>query len=175
MISDELFEPAKNPTQRDNILKNLAKCGDTEFVCTEKEYIGDALFIPSAQINTLRRNLLDLLQKERELNRPRFEMNPINADALCPQNITWNYNVTNKLAEDFYKEHGAHDIERGFELQTETEGKALMITRYCILHEMGMCRKQFPGKAPKELWLHNEKQRFLLDFDCAHCFMKIIK
>ena len=80
----------------------------------------------------------------------------------------------NRNARAFYAEHGVGEVEAGFEKSRISKGRDLMHSRYCILHELGRCRKfhrnadiQFP------LFLFNAKHRFLLEFDCKECFMKI--
>ena len=53
-------------------------------------------------------------------------------------------------------------------------GKELMHTRYCLLYELGRCRKQCQNEDLQfPLFLCNDKHRFLLEFDCRKCFMKV--
>lgn len=51
----------------------------------------------------------------------------------------------------------------------------LMRTRYCILHQMGWCPRQNPGKAPayarEGLVLRNGGRSIALSFDCRNCEM----
>ncbi|MCQ2347071.1 MAG: U32 family peptidase [Paludibacteraceae bacterium] len=54
-----------------------------------------------------------------------------------------------------------------------TPGTPLMTCRYCLLHEMGHCRKQNPLlKEPKYLRLQNGTM-LALHFDCARCEMQL--
>jgi len=54
--------------------------------------------------------------------------------------------------------------------------KDLMHTRYCLLYELGRCRKMQKNKDLEfPLFLVNDKHRFRLEFDCQRCFMKVIK
>ena len=67
-----------------------------------------------------------------------------------------------------------HDPEPGFEKSAPAPGRALMTTRYCLLHELGLCRRQpHPPAVRLPLYLSNPLGRFLLDFDCRHCFMTV--
>lgn len=51
----------------------------------------------------------------------------------------------------------------------------LMRTRYCVLHQMGWCPRQNPGKAPayarESLVLRNAGRSIALSFDCRNCEM----
>lgn len=175
MQISEHFDMAKNLSQKEQICRQLAKCGDTQYVVENVDYTGDVLFIPSAKLNEIRRQLLNLLTQQREKNRNRWEQNKWNDNALCPQNIDWKYNVTNSESELFYRQHGAAQVERGFELQSEHTQKSLMTTKYCILHELGLCRKLSQTPLSMPLWLSNGDQRFRLSFDCKRCEMQVIK
>lgn len=49
-----------------------------------------------------------------------------------------------------------------------------MHARYCILHELGRCRKIHPNSDLQfPLYLYNDKRKFELEFDCNKCEMKI--
>lgn len=53
--------------------------------------------------------------------------------------------------------------------------RPLMICKYCILHELGHCRKQTPmAKEPHYLRLQNGV-RMRLEFNCQKCEMYIYK
>lgn len=172
--SEETFETATNPNQADRLKQQIAKCGDSDFECERVDYEGEILFVPAATANAARRCLLDRLVKNREEQQEVLRMGKLNEEVAVQPEIDWKFNVVNRLSSEFYRQHGAQKIEAGFEKGGNPAGKDLMHTRYCLLYELGRCRKlcknedlQFP------LYLCNDRHRFLLDFDCRECFMKI--
>lgn len=176
-MTTERFEIATNPTQREHIIRQLAKSGDTDFVCDEVVYDAtEVLFIPAATINAARRELLELLLRERELQRPKEPATVINSSVIFDQPADWRLNIVNERAAAFYRKHGADGVELGFERSVVTPGRELMRTRYCLLNELGRCRKQNKNSDLNfPLWLSNGKQQFRVDFDCSECFMTIIE
>lgn len=176
-VSDEKYEIARQETQRERLIQQLRKCGDTEFECEQVEVVGDeVLFIPGAAANACRRTLLEKLREARQIARPVLPtgMNS-REEAIAPTYLDWHYNVANKQAEEFYQLHGALQVESAFEKKKEINGIEVMRTRYCLLYEMGRCRKECRNTDMKfPLFLCNDKHRFRLDFDCESCFMKVI-
>lgn len=170
------FERAERPGQKERIEQQLRKCGDTDFVCRSVYYEGEeVIFIPSGKINEFRRFLLNRLSEAREKRRTAVRMQPLDRQLPYSPHICWQNNVVNQKAEAFYREHGATDVEAGFELTGAAQGRELMHTRYCLLYEMGYCRKQHSSKELDfPLYLCNDKYRFRLEFDCKECFMKIL-
>lgn len=174
IMSDKVFEEAGNQKQKERILLQLMKCGDSFFICEEAVYSGKVLFIPSAELNVLKRKMLEALVAQRENKREVIYMGKGDTTAVWKKVIDWHANVVNRKAEAFYLEHGAENVAEGFERRTDVKGCDLMRTRYCILHELGRCRKK---QANKDwifpLFLYNDKQCFQLEFDCTECFMKV--
>ena len=82
-------------------------------------------------------------------------------------------NVTNRLAEQFYRDHGVQRIERGLDLSATTVGHTVMRTAYCIRREIGQCLKRNPD-LKGDLFLVRGRFRYRLLFDCAHCEMCLI-
>ena len=174
--SDETFEVATNPAQVERVVGQLRKSGDTEYDCYEVEYHDEmVLFIPSSVVNGYRRQLLDALSREREDQRERWVQEPLNQDVKYTGSADWRLNVVNRLATEFYREHGVETVEPGFETGNKVRGREVMTTRYCLLFELSMCRKTGKDKALKfPLYLSNNLGRFRLEFDCKHCFMKVL-
>ncbi len=174
--SETRFEKANNPQQQERIIQQLKKCGDTSFLCETVHYWGETLFIPSAELNALKRRLLDDLMKEREKARRIIRQEPFDETVAYKEIIDWHANVVNQKAKDFYIEHGAREVAEGFE-KTGVSGEIdLMRTRYCILHELGRCRKKCANKDLKfPLYLYNDKHTFRLEFDCNACCMRVVK
>ena len=97
-------------------------------------------------------------------------MSELGGQVAVRTDVDWKFNVVNHLATEFYQQHGAQNVEPGFEKGSAPRGRDLMHTRYCLLYELGRCRKlcknedlQFP------LFLYNDKHRFQLEFDCQAC------
>lgn len=175
VLSEERFDPATNPTQAGRITRQLSKSGDSIFDCREVEYHGDTvLFIPVSVVNGYRRKLLDELCQERERQREKWIQEPLNRDVKYTGIADWRLNVVNRLAAEFYREHGVETVEPGFEVSGWREGRAVMTTCYCLLFELGMCRRWKRDMGIKyPLYLSNKLGRFRLEFDCQKCFMSI--
>lgn len=174
--SEEVFEIATNQQQKERLLGQLSKCGDTLYICQEIDYESDEiLFVPAAAANALRRNLLKQLDEKREESRERMKPGKENLEFVYSGKSDWHLNVVNRNADLFYKEHGIVQTEQGFEKKNPGKGADLMHTRYCILHELGRCRKK-NGNADLQfpLYLYNDKQLFQLEFDCHACEMRVI-
>ncbi len=173
--SEEAFDDANQVGQCERLVQQLKKCGESNYVCEGVEYVGEkVLFVPAVAANALRRRILEELERLREEKRERLLPGKEDKRAVYPVPADWRLNVVNRNARAFYAEHGVGEVEAGFEKSRISKGRDLMHSRYCILHELGRCRKfhrnadiQFP------LFLFNAKHRFLLEFDCKECFMKI--
>lgn len=175
--TEERYELARQEFQTDRLKQQLMKCGDSEFECERIEVVGqEVLFIPAAVANAARRALLENLQLARQQQRKVLAAGKLNGQAAVPAFVDRHYNVVNRMASEFYRAHGAEKIEEGFEKSGDTDGLVLMHTRYCILYELGRCRKKHPASAISfPLFIYNDKHCFRLEFDCTRCFMKIVK
>ncbi len=58
-----------------------------------------------------------------------------------------------------------------------SEGKsiALMTTKFCLLHELGLCLKEKKSSLKLPLHLCNTSNDFELKFDCSACQMSILE
>ena len=174
--SAEVFEKANNPVQEERLKQQLMKCGDTVYTCEEVTYEGEALFVPAVVANQMRRQLLEQLDLLREESRKMMQPVVENREVKYTLLPDWHLNVVNRKAAAFYKEHGVSDIEKGFEKRENKQIRDLMHTRYCILYELGRCRKQSKNEdLTFPLYLFNHKHQFQLEFDCKACFMKVMK
>lgn len=172
--SGEAFERATNANQAERLKQQLAKCGDTDFECEHVSYEGEVLFVPAGTANAARRGLLDRLVEKREEQREIIRMGKLDEQTAVETKVDWRYNVVNHLATEFYRQHGAQKVEAGFEKDGNSREKDLMHTRYCLLYELGRCRKQGKNEDLQfPLFLYNDKHHFRLEFDCQACFMKI--
>ena len=174
--SEESFEPATRPDQVERIARQLRKCGETDFVCTQVHYHGETVpFVQDSRLNHYRRELLQQLALRREEARERWVQHPLNDTLPYPGVPDWRLNVVNTLSRKFYADHGVPNVEAGFETGTPSRGRALMRCRFCLLFELGMCLKGARGKQLQlPLYLSNSMGRFKLELDCEHCFMEIM-
>ena len=162
--------------QRENIVRQLTKLGNTPFVCDEIVIEGDAdkYFIPSSQLTELRRRV------ERPNPSPR-------EGSQAPKTIRNNLplpwggdrggfllNVANRLAREFYEQQGVA-VEPAFELK-EPPQAMLMQCRHCLRYTMGYCVKHGGQKPmwrePLSLRLADGRA-FRLEFDCKNCQMNV--
>lgn len=156
----------------------LAKSGDTVFqVGNVSVNWSEALFLPVSQLNQIRRSFLDAyLQfriEQRNSNTPFIHR----ADARLPfKQVSFSENISNQLAEEFYREHGAAEIEPAMEVTMIYHGKRLMTMKHCLKYQLGFCPKekdhtQMPFKEP--LFLVDGNRKFRLEFDCRECRMNL--
>lgn len=145
-------EPAKN-TERaaKTILTQITKLGDTPFVANRVEVDCAPYFIPISQLNEWRREVCQDLIAHR-----------ISTYAPTPT-------VRSTLTETHT------DLLHQMQEEQRNTDHPLMTCRYCLLNELGHCRKQSPlRKEPKYLRLRNNTI-VQLTFDCKNCQMLISK
>jgi len=158
------------------IQKQLMKTGNTIFRCDNVAINLPAVhFIPVATLNALRRSALEKLTEVRRANRPRLQRVQPSKEFLYPEKkLSYLGNVLNRSAEAFYRRHGVEEIEPAAESGLTMAGRRVMRTRYCILNQLGLCRRHTNPPLPEPLFLVDEEGRQLeLRFDCAGCAMEI--
>ena len=134
---------------------------------------GDMPFLSAAALNGIRRSLAEALDqmpcnKKEILRREMYEI-----AGGCPQkNLSYKYNVANRLSESVYRAAGASVIDQAYELGHQPSAE-LMRTRYCIRYELGICPRYHKAKDSGPLFLLNNGQRFALYFDCRNCEMTV--
>lgn len=175
-------QEARTP-QRENILRQMSRLGDTPYELRELEFeIEGEHFIPSSKLAEWRRTAVEMLLNEPAKNfgqdlkqRSKENDNNTNNLQLPNRSLDYSFNVSNKLARTFYEECGAEKIEPAYELQHK-HGATLMTCRHCLRYAYGMCPKQ-GGK--QERWKEPVSLRlpdgrtFPLEFDCARCEMRV--
>ncbi len=159
------------------IEKQLKKLGATDFVCSDVRIETAAVyFIPSRELNEMRRSVIGQLVAVREQNRPGKTAAIQKNDVPYPEKkLSYRGNVLNRKAAEFYRRHGVEAIEPAPESGLDIQGKAVMISKYCILFELGFCRKDQKSPDLQEpLVLRDEKgRRFVVKTNCKGCEMKI--
>ncbi len=104
-------------------------------------------------------------------------------NALEGRNLTFHDNVANDRAREFYKAHGAAQIEPAMEIDMPdgTRPVRVMTCRYCLRREMGACLRTPEGtQLPRQLYLRPISETvsasvelLRLTFDCAECRMHV--
>ena len=93
-------------------------------------------------MNGIRRDVLEALTGIRHETYPRQSITFTPNDAPYPEKkLDFHANVFNALARQFYERHGAAVTEPAFEALSDTAGKTVMTTRYCIRHQLDLCPK----------------------------------
>ncbi len=159
------------------IKKQLGSMGSTHFECTEiKIDLNPIPFIPIANLNTLRREVLEKLNSIRIETHPQLkaEITP-NDIPYSEKSLTFQGNVLNKKAVAFYRRHGVVTIEPAAESGLDMTGRKVMTTRYCILGQIGRCLlTNKTDKLNLPLFLvDKDKRRFELKFNCQKCEMEV--
>lgn len=185
--------PAQKP-QHDNIVRQLSKLGGTIYECREVEIKNQAdnYFIPSSVLTELRRNLMEDIEKNADISSEAKTVSNHLSNAEGDNKVeVWQreygkygylYNIANKSAHEFYKQHGMNHTENAFELSktsiqgTKTDDCLIMQSRHCIRYSLGYCVKRGgrkpTWKEPLYLELGNGR-RFRLEFACNVCQMNI--
>jgi putative protease len=66
-------------------------------------------------------------------------------------------------------------MEKAVEVNPAKEDQLLMTLRYCLKYELGYCER-FQGAKntpPEPLYLEDQNRKYLLQFDCKNCMMRI--
>ena len=169
------LDAAKNPGANASALRVQAmKSGDTIFTVRDAEVRGAEWFVPASLAAEVRREAFAALDEARR-NRPlEHRILPDDPAARYPsEELTAEENVTNRLAEAFYRDHGVVRIERGLDLAPTTAGHRVMRSAYCIRREIGECLRERP-QLRGDLYLEHGAYRYRLEFDCAACEMSLI-
>ena len=168
--SEEARDKAKG---EEALRRQLSRSGDTIFEVQNID-IPEVRFAPMSVIGTLRREVFELLEKERLAQHPKAENIVRREVAQYPSKVlTPQDNVTNRLARKFYTECGVEEIAEGLDCRTSTAGEQVVISDYCIRREIGECLKEKP-RLKSDLYLVRGTKKYRLCFDCKACQMKII-
>jgi collagenase-like PrtC family protease len=163
----------------DNIKKNLSKTGNTPFMVDEITVdFSENWFLPISKVNEVRREALEQLIDIRVNNYHREEFQITKTDHPYPvSTLDFTFNVSNKLAREFYKRHGVTEIEKAFELQWDPGKARVMTTKYCVKYELGKCarfqRATMGEKVVEPLVLKHGENEYKLKFNCKPCEMEI--
>ena len=176
LSTDCKTEEARDKAKGEEALRRqLARSGDTIFEVRDIS-IENLRFAPMSVIGALRREVFELLEKERICHYSARDREPFieNRDAKYPvARLTPQDNVTNHLAREFYSDHGVVAIAEGLDCRTSTAGEQVIISDYCIRREIGECLLEKP-RLRGDLYLVRGTKKYRLCFDCKACQMRII-
>ena len=150
--------------QRDNIIRQLTKLGNTVYECSEVEIVdgADKYFIPSSLLAELRRMVVEELDKQ-ILNMQRMTIHRKSVDKVSDhkphismvnpsqyQQLPYLYNISNDAARKFYEQQGLTKAEPAFEIQyptgatngSDSSNKAFSIKgdKEAVSHLLMQCR-----------------------------------
>lgn len=142
----ETFELARTH-QKENIERQLSKLGDTIFEAQQVNVrLTKNYFIPSSLLSQWRRQLSETLTAER------LKYYPLERQAHEPVSI---------------------EVDEPYE-QTHDKDTPVMLSKYCIRRQLGICLKERPTPRKENLALKLANgTSFRLDFDCKDCIMKL--
>ena len=148
--------------------------GHYHFTLTGLPAEGSLPFMSASSLNGIRRALAEKLDTipciKKEILRKDIEV--LQCEKILSKDLSYKYNVSNRLSGSVYRMAGAEVIEPAYELAHQAHAE-LMRTRYCIRFELGICPKHHKVKDSGPLFLLNNGQRFALHFDCRNCEMTI--
>lgn len=158
----------------------ITKTGDTIYrIADLDDRIPDNSFVAASVIADLRRRTIAALDDTRRstyvFDYRRQEKKDI--DSFRDRPLDRHDNVANKLARQFYVDHGISVSETAAEIKMpdRTKDQRVMQTRYCLRRELGACLKTPGGvKFPSPLFLRAPGVDYRLDFDCKNCLMNVI-
>ena len=183
-VVSQIFEITKQVSLKgdvaiDQLRKQLAKLGNTLFIARSIEIdITMPYFFSVSVINEWRRLLVEKLLQKRLKNYVR----PIGGTLLHnhiafpidePRHLTFNANVLNDRAKEFYRQHKIETIDDAFE-KSKPSHAVVMTCKHCIKYTLGMChRNGNPSMAKEPLYLITGNHHFQLHFDCTLCEMQV--
>lgn len=169
-------EKARSP-QRDNIISQLKKWGNTSFDVKNVDItLADEWFVPSSLLSEMRRNLCNLLIEKTRLAVAREDMRlKNNTIPYFMSSLDYRGNISNRLAEEFYKEHGVSEVAPAYELHP-VDDATIMFCKHCIKYSMGWCTQSGEKHQYKEPFylVSGDGKRFRLSFDCKECIMRVV-
>lgn len=173
-------QKAQRP-QRDNIIRQLSKWGDSIFEIEglDIEDSADECFIPSSVLSSLRQELAAAIR----LSVPAKETVGVMVASEKPTGITaakYSFdfkNISNSASRRFYEQRGDAPLLTALEVDRKNFNLPLMQCRHCLRFSSGYCVKHGgrkpEWKEPLSLRL-GDGRVFPLEFDCKNCQMNVL-
>ncbi len=172
------FDKAINEEKTIRTLEiQLSKSGNTEFSIVKTEItIKNIPFIKVSKINEIRRILTDRIRKIRKKNyKYNYRKKEIQLSKYPIEVLDYRANIYNEKAKSFYEERGSVIKEMALEKGNNTRNKEVMISKYCIKNQLGICSKQIaiPKYTEPFVLIDEFNKEYLVEFNCKDCVMKI--
>ena len=166
--------PARTPADRRRVMEKL---GETIYELRDfTDLCGPEVFIPNSEVADLRRRGIAALDTAAEATYRYHYRRPEGTEPYPQTRLDYRDNVTNDLADRFYRDHGVTEIERGAEeTRDPLTGRSVMTSRHCILRTLGMCLREKCRHPQMPLTLTNGRDSFRPEFNCDRCEMSIVK
>ena len=159
----------------------VAKLGQTLYYARNVDVmLPEALFVPNSQLNQLRRETVDLLDRARLNAYVRGSRKAVASPApVYPEShLSFLANVYNHKAREFYHRYGVQLIDAAYEAHEEKGDVPVMITKHCLRFAFNLCPKQAKGSIKSwkatPMQLINGDEVLTLKFDCRPCEMHVI-
>ena len=169
------LQPAVTPQEAPR-RQLLGKLGGTIYRPGKIIDLAGPVFIPASALAGLRRETVALLDRTRVMTHRFGLRRPENRDAVYPSaSLSYQDNVANHLAEEFYRSHGVTGIEPAVEVKRPDDETLVMTTRYCLRREAGKCLLTPQGRQWPDtpLYLRSGNISLRVEFDCQRCGMRI--
>lgn len=169
---------ATNTENYYNKLKEqISKMGNTPFELNEFTYAStEKYFFPISLLNSLRRQVLELLIQKILNNYSTLKQSPLNLNIPYPkQEVDYTENISNSQSRLFYENKGVKIKEYALEKEMKQGEICLMRSRNCIRYNLGQClqrhklKKDYQG----DLYLKDNNHKYRLKFDCKDCIMEV--
>ncbi|QIX98050.1 U32 family peptidase [Cedecea sp. FDAARGOS_727] len=179
---DGQFDVANNPQKAfDSLRDGLTKLGQTMYSSRAVNImLAEALFVPNAQLNQLRRDAIEQLTEARLQSYKRGSRKPVSVPppVYPDSHLSFLANVYNHKAREFYHRYGVQLIDAAYEAHEEKGEVPVMITKHCLRFAFNLCPKQAKGnikswKATPMQLVHGDEV-LTLKFDCRPCEMHVI-
>ncbi len=177
-------EPARDASRSwESLREQLGKLGTTIFEARSVTLPEQALFVPAALANGLRREAIEALEAARAEAFGRLPRAvPVEPPVPYPDDsLSYLANVYNARAAAFYAKHGVRLIDAAYESHEELGEVSLMITKHCVRYSLSLCPKQAKGVIgvqgtlrAEPLTLVHGNDRLTLRFDCKPCEMHVV-
>ncbi|MCM1051551.1 MAG: U32 family peptidase [Paenibacillus sp.] len=175
-INIEGISPAVTP-QESPRRQILNKLGGTIFRAGKIVDLAGQYFIPASQLTSLRRRGMELLLNAHAMTYSYSYRLPEKRETrFISDTATIHDNVANRLAEQFYRDHGVTTFTPAVEVKRPSgSGTMVMTTRYCLRRELGRCLLTPKGKEWPDtpMYLTSGNVRLRVEFDCKRCGMNL--
>ncbi len=173
ILQETPLEPSK-VDQSERQRSVFAKLGGTPYrLARFDNATTGGIFLPASLLNQMRRSVVEAFDRQKRITYSYDYRRQEDRKAAYPSTcLTFADNVSNRLSQAFYRDHGVTTIEPSMETSMPQKGAVVMTTRYCIRRQLGACLKT-PGRnrLGQHLTLTSGNVRLAVEFDCRRCEM----